>query len=182
MLRRHKNSNTRRLGNVEQKNIFFGCSKTQMLADIERWSEWGSMFPHFPKYQSGMLIDYFACSWVVFQVWCSCLVLRESRPSLGEILRCADWQTRRPSPLLISHSEGVRVARQTAAVGKWLKSRLSLSSRRCKKIKMKKWKKQKIFKAVQQWGKVLEPGTETAFGIRAPCLFGIHCQGPSEEM
>lgn len=80
MLRRHKNSNTRRLGNVEQKNIFFGCSKTQMLADIERWSEWGSMFPHFPKYQSGMLIDYFACSWVVFQVWCSCLVLKRVSP------------------------------------------------------------------------------------------------------
>lgn len=48
-----------------------------------------------------------------------------------------------------------------------------------KKVK-KKWRK-KIFKAMQQWGKILEPGTEAAFGIREPTLFGIQCQGPSEE-
>lgn len=43
-------------------------------------------------------------------------------------------------------------------------------------------KEKKIFKGVQQWGKVLEPGTETASGIRSPCLLGIHSRGPSEEM
>lgn len=161
----------------------FCCSRRQMLADIEQWSEQESMFPHIPKNQSN-------ANWLLhLQLGCfSGLVQLLGLERVLLIIRrasslcwLADEETI-AAPHFTFRGCPSEEPDKPPQLGSDSKADYHFHPSTEKKKNQKKWKKKKIFKAMQLWGKVLEPGTETAFGIKAPCLFGIHCQGPSEEM
>lgn len=166
-MQKTNNSNTR-LGNVEQKNIHFAAQE----AVVERWCEQGSMFPHFLKNTNWLLCLQLGCFSGLMQLL-----------GLERVLLII---SRASSLCWLAAEETITTPHFTF----WGCPR-SPTNRRSWEVTQKqiitfipplKKKEKKIFKAVQQWGKVLEPGTETAFRVRAPCLFSVNYQGPSEEM